>query len=77
MPRSAPEDDMMDEQQAKDLGHATKSQPRKAKDAEKETSEAHIESNTRANRGLGELIPPDRESETESAIKRAAYPKKR
>lgn len=77
MPRSVPDDDIMNEQQAKDLGHATKSQPQKAKDAEKETPEAHIERNTRANRALGALIPPDRESETEAAMKRAAYPEKR
>lgn len=77
MPRSVPEDDIMDEQQARDLGHATKSQPQQAKDLEKETPEERIEKDTRANRGIGALIPSDRESETAKALKRAAYPEKR
>lgn len=77
MPRSVPDDDIMDEQQAMDLGHATKSQPQQAKDAEKETPEARIDRSARATRGLSTLIPPDRESETEAAMRRAAYPEKR
>lgn len=73
MPRSVPDDDIMDEQQSLDLGHPTKSQPQQAKDLEKETPGARIESDTRANRGLGTLIPPHRESETQEALERAAY----
>lgn len=73
MPRSVPDDDIMDSQQARDLGHATKSQPRKARDAQEETPEENIEKNTRANRGIGTLLGSDRESETEKALQRAAY----
>ncbi len=76
MPRSVPDDDIVDQQQARDLGHATKSQSQKAKDAEQETPEERIEKDARANRGLGSLLPPGRESETEKALKRAAYPSK-
>lgn len=77
MPRSVPDDEIMDEQQSRDLGHVTKSQPQQAKDAEGETVERRIERDTRANRGLGTLIPPDRQSETHEALERAAYTRER
>jgi hypothetical protein len=77
MPRSVPDDDMMDEQQSKDLGHATKSQPERARDAQEETEEERIEHDTRANRGIGRAFEPRPKSETEEAIRRAAYPSKR
>ncbi|MFC6486675.1 hypothetical protein [Nitratireductor sp. GCM10026969] len=78
MPRSVPDDDIMDGQQARDLGHATKSQPQKARDAEEETPEERIEKDTRANRGLGTLLGSDKDSETQKVLERAAYrPEKR
>ncbi|KFB10964.1 hypothetical protein [Nitratireductor basaltis] len=72
MANSTPDDDMMESQQSKDLGHATKSQPDKAKDAEKETDLNQIEDDARANRGIGSETIGERDSETRKNLEEAA-----
>ncbi|WP_309083839.1 hypothetical protein [Chelativorans sp.] len=77
MSRSVPEDDMMDAQQSKDLGHPTKPQPDQAKDAGKEGPAEQIEDDVRANRGLGTQTRPREKSDTEKAMERATDRSKR
>lgn len=69
MPRSVPDDDMMDNQQSMDLGHATKSPL--------QTVERRLEKDRRTNGASGMLIPPDRECEVREALERAAYTRER
>ena len=73
MPRSVPDDDMMDSQQSLDLGHATKSPLQQARDVAMGRVTHELDASQRG----GTLIPPDRESEREEAMRRAAYPPKR
>jgi len=63
MSRSVPDDDMMDEQQARDLGHPTKHE---------ESPAERIARDVRANRGLGTLAEPRKKNETEKSLERAA-----
>ncbi|UUP18497.1 hypothetical protein [Nitratireductor thuwali] len=73
MPKTVPDKDVMNKQQAKDLGHATKSQPEQAKDAEKETATERIERDTRANRAIGSAMYGDKKTAaTERKLERAA-----
>ncbi|WP_028034006.1 hypothetical protein [Chelativorans sp. J32] len=68
MPRSVPDDDMMDEQQTKDLGHPTKHE---------ESPAERIARDMRANRGLGTLAEPREKDETKESLERATDPSKR
>lgn len=73
MPRSVPDDDMMDSQQSRDLGHATKSSLEHAKDV----AMGRVTLEARAILGSGTLIPRERERARDEAMRRAAYPSKR
>ncbi|WEX08451.1 hypothetical protein [Chelativorans sp. AA-79] len=72
MPRSVPDDDMMDEQQTRDLGHPTKHEPGKNEIDTEESAAEKIEDDVRANRGLGRLVEKRDKSESEKSLERAA-----
>ena len=64
MARSVPDDDMMDEQQARDLGHPTKSPP---------WPNAGKPEGQPANGSGTSVVSRSRQGEAEAAIRRAAY----
>lgn len=66
-----PDNDLMIEQQERDLHHAGQSQPERAKRLEDETDAEKIESDAIANDGLGGAYREQDKSETEEALERA------
>ncbi|MDN2566274.1 hypothetical protein N1F89_08575 [Aquibium sp. A9E412] len=73
--RTDSDDAMMRHQQAKDLGHDTdtRSQPERARDAERDSQAERLEDDARANRGIGALFRLFRRpSRTERVVARAA-----
>lgn len=69
---SNPDDELMTAQQEKDLGHAVKPQPERAKSLEHETVDEKIETDLISNEGLGTAAYlRQRKSETEQALERA------